>query len=486
MRKTYILHTLIICLIALRLTAAPRLTVVVAVDGLSDPMLEQYGGQLVEGGIQRLLSEGLRTSCHFDHKLYGGSEAIATLMTGTTPAQHNYCADGYFSLADQRVHPSLEDKQVHGICTADQLSPKAIGVPMLTDEMRIRYGADSKLYSLGLHPNTTILMAGHAAQGCCWLNPEQQKWATTTAYPRGLLAMADEDNTNGTVSSTLAKTWTALLPYSEYDYATAEEQKRGFSYTGTKYPLLTPASNELVLHLAERLVRSEQMGLDDTPDMLCLELTCRTPQAQSDMIRSAEQEDMLIRLNIQLGRLMDTLDQLVGSSYYRVVLVGIPHLGFGPEAYRQANLATHTIDMDRVTALMNTYLVALYGNERWVDGCYLNALFLNHKAITKHKLSPETIQRQVADLLRDAEGIDMTYTRSEFMHSPLAHTLGRRYMGDVLFTLRPLWRFTHSEPMADDLIIEPHVTSPVLMSHRSTRAYNEQLDAADILSLILR
>jgi hypothetical protein len=48
-------------------------------------------------------------------------------------------------------------------------------------------------------------------------------------------------------------------------------------------------------------------------------------------------------------------------------------------------------------ALVNTYLMAIYGQDRWIEGYYGKNIFLNKKKDEEKKLNFREIQQQVAD-----------------------------------------------------------------------------------------
>ena len=110
MRKTCLYYTLIACLCALSLQAAPRLTVVAVVDGLTTENLSTLRLYWSPGGLRTLSEEAFQTSVAFPHLVYGGNETTATLVTGTTPDLHGYTMDRYFMRRERKVYPMYSKK----------------------------------------------------------------------------------------------------------------------------------------------------------------------------------------------------------------------------------------------------------------------------------------------------------------------------------------------------------------------------------------
>ena len=213
------------------------------------------------------------------------------------------------------------------------------------------------------------------------------------------------------------------------------------------------------------------MGTDQTPDLLMLELTTITPTAQSDYIRSAEQEDMYLCLNQDLGFLMEQLDKRIGHDNYEILLVGRPVLGTSKEVMQSAQLPVRQFNVDQAAALTSTYLMAIYGHERWVDGGFGHSIYLNRTLIEQKRLSLETIQRQVANFLMDFEGVQLAFPQAEVLTNPLfMQSLNKRSVGDVYFTLQPGWQLLANDKTTIDYIIDNQPTAPLLLWSGSLRA----------------
>ena len=157
-------------LLALCLQAAPRLTVVAVVDGLTAENLMALRPYWQQGGLRTLSEEAYQTTIGYPHLVYGGNETTATVLTGVTPDRHGYTMDAYFLRRNRQIHPMLEDKEVRGIGTTCRISPQALPAQTMTDRMRLLY-PQAKIYAIGLTPETSVLLAGHAANACCWRYP---------------------------------------------------------------------------------------------------------------------------------------------------------------------------------------------------------------------------------------------------------------------------------------------------------------------------
>lgn len=490
MRTTH-LHTSLIALIAilysLNINALPRLTVVVVVDGMTQENLTDLRSYWPAGGLRTLSEEAYQTTIDFPHLVYGGQETTATLMTGTTPSHHGIMADTYFSRTDRNVHATLEDRQAAGIGTDLDLSPRSLLSVSLSDEWRIQQGTQAKIYAIGLQPEATVLMAGHAANACCWLDSREQKWATTSFYAEGLPAAADAMNVSGRIAELANRPWTPRMDVSMYMRPTPEERKKPFSYTPNAQLLHTPAANTLVIEMALALQKDLQLGADNTPDLLLLQLTTLSPRATSDALASAEQEDMYLGINQDLGFLMEQLNRRIGKAQYQLLVVGRPVLGYSAQTLEMAGLPVRHFNVDRAAALTGTYLMAMYGHERWVDGGYGPFIYLNRTLIEQKRLSLETFQRQVANFLMDFEGVQVAFPIHEAITSDDRTSIYRKHAGDVYFQLQDNWLLDSDERTTYDRVIQSCPTAPLLLWSGTLRTFPEgDLHATDVKSLIMK
>ena len=485
MRKIHLYTTLILSVISSFALAAPRLTVVAVVDGLTTENLTLLRPYWQQGGLRTLSEEAFQTTVAYPHLVYGGNETTATLVTGVTPDRHGYSMDTYFLRRDRKTHAMLEDESVHGIGTKLQLSAKALLSQTMTDKMRLRY-PNAKIYAIGIHPETSVLLAGHAANACCWIDAPTQQWVATAAYSEGLPSAAYEQNKNGRIAELAAHQWTPRMDIPTYTNPTPQERKKGFSYNVSDVLLQAPEANTLVIELALEIQKAEKLGLDATPDILMLELNTLSPAAGSDYIASAEHEDMYLRLNQDLGFLMEQLDRRIGRAGYQILLVGRPVLGIDAQSLSDIHMPVQAFNADRAAALTGTYLMALYGHERWIDGAYGQSIYLNRTLIEQKRLSLETIQRQVANFLMDFEGVQIALPSYEAVRYPiLGASLCKRHTGDVVFLLEPGWQLLQDEKHTVDRVIDDKPSSPLLLWSGTLRPMpQEPLDATNIADLI--
>lgn len=461
----------------------PRLVVAVVVDGLHQQNMTLLEPYFEQGGLRTLQKEGCCIpQLYFPQLINGGVESVATICTGTTPYYHGISEDYYFDSEERKIYSILTDYGQTGIGTTEQISARNLLSSTISDQLKLKYGEKSKVYAVGIDAAETVVMAGHSANAAAWIDDANMRWISTSYYTEGLSPWADEMNINERFSQIAAREWQPRLTYDMYIWPTEKEKKdKGFEYTGNQFQnknathtILknTPAANALVIELALKIQEKEKLGIDLQPDMLLLQLTTQTPTVQSDLIHSAEQEDMYMRLNQDLGFLITQLTKHISKEHLLIMVIGKPNIGELNESYMQNNVPIGLFNVGRSAALINTYLMALYGHERWIDGSYNNRIFLNRRLIEEKKLNLADMQTQVANFLLEFEGVQSAFTASQitgltgnaYNHlDEIRNSYNKKSGGDVIFTLQPGWVVADEKNKPIDAISELRPTVPLYL-----------------------
>lgn len=479
--KTFILVIFLTFSIASNASTRPRLLVQVVIDGLQYENLTLLEKYFPAGGLRTILNESQYVPyMEFPHQNYGGIENVATFCTGTIPFFHGISEKYFFNRNIEAVENTLTDKLQFGIGTHEQLSPSALLSSTLSDELKIQMGEKSKVYAVGVDADATILLAGHAGDGAIWINDEQLKWASSTYYNKGFIACADQMNMNGEFELLASRKWESQFPPESYLKPNARElKKNGFTYKGTQLfkkndpkTILksTSHANNLVVNLALKIQEQEHLGNDQFPDILSLHLTTQTPLSESDRISSAEQEEMYIRINQDLGFLLEQLEKRVGKEKLLLVVMGKPLHGSSATQNETYQIPNGKFNIDRAAALINTYLMAKYGHERWILGSNNQQIYLNRLLIEKKEMKLEDLEKQVANFLMEFEGVQTAFTTTEVKNwgnnmdnkmTLLRNSYNKNTSGDVQYTLQPGWAVTDSNGKVVCKLSEMNATAPI-------------------------
>ncbi|MDR3137290.1 MAG: alkaline phosphatase family protein [Tannerellaceae bacterium] len=423
---------------------APHLVVFIAVDQLRGDYLEYFSATLSQGGFKRLLGAGtVFAGVDFDFPNLDCATAMATLCTGTNPALHGIDGSRAFDFDTEREYSILYDADFLGNYTDNHFSPKALISSTFGDELKIASKGRSQVFAIAATPEAAILSAGHAGDAAFWIDDANGKWATTTFY-RDLPWYVDRYN-NGpeALSARLgAMVWVPRLPLEEYCAFPYLLDDLPFRHT---FPPDNPESipdfktspfvNDEITQLAIRFLEFGVLGARPVPDLLAITFHAGLFRPQRDKEYTREVQDLYLRLDANLDTFLQVIDTKVGLSHTLIVLTGTGYFDT-EEDYPETILRHYGVFYPkRCLALLNMYLMAVYGQERkWVRGYHNGQIHLERKAIDDAGLALSTVRHTAADFVREFTGVQEVLT-PDAMDGDVGTHSSRR--GDLILRLQP-------------------------------------------------
>ncbi|MPN10170.1 Calcium-transporting ATPase [bioreactor metagenome] len=204
----------------------------------------------------------------------------------------------------------------------------------------------------------------------------------------------------------------------------------------------------MVAELGLRIFREEKLGLDQFTDALMLEFTVRTPFEKKLSVQSLEKEDMYLRLDNELQFLIQKIESNIGKENVLFVLFGNQTSSYSPEELLENNIYAGYFNANRSMALLSSYLMAIYGPEKWIQGYYAKHIYLNKQLIEEKKIDFNEIQGVAKEFLLEFEGVQSAYSFSQLMNiaagadTEMAKIRNSNYKnsaGDIILTLMPGW-----------------------------------------------
>lgn len=463
-----ILSSLIAILAVTNLEAqqqVPKLVVCITVDQLRGDYIEYFYNTFGERGFKRLLNEGkVYSNIHFEFSNIDEASAFATLFTGSNPCFNGISSNYKYDFEKEREFSILYDPAYLGNYTRDNYSPKALFSSTIGDELKIASKGRSDVYAIAPNPEAAILSGGHAANGVFWIDDNNGKWATTTYY-KGVPWYVDRYNSGvESLSARLSKmVWTPSLSTSQLNAFPYVLDEIPFKYTFHEkelncYPKLktTPFVNKEVNRLALQFLEYGGFGTRTCPDLLSVTYYAGNYRGNMNKEYSYEIQDTYYQLDKDIEQLLDAIDKKVCLSKTLVVFTGSGYYK-SEEEYTQeldSYIAGGEFHPKRCVALLNMYLMALYGQQTsWVKGFYDNQIYLNRKAIEDAKLDLAEIQNKSAAFLKEFSGVQHVTTDHSLVFGDWnegtakfregTHHLGR---GDLIIELQPGWKINNDNP----------------------------------------
>lgn len=442
----------------------PRLVVGIMVDGLQHNHLQQLWTRFNGNGFKRLVSGGVSFSDMTSNTTsYGNAADIATVFTGTVPHYHGITGDRVWHSPTGELSSVFRDKTQAGIQSHLQLSARAMEASTWVDELMMAGRTRSKSFVVAINAEDAIAMGGHTATGAVWLDEVYLRWGSTDYYSGGMPWQAAQMNSANVVKETADRNWQALFFPRTYLAAFSDPNLKDFNYkpsdkqkgSGSASILkTTPMANMLVADLAAKLLKEHDLGKDLHPDALLLQFTVRTPGGETSSLNSMEKEDMYLRLDNAIQELISNTEAAAGAGNVLFVLYGSQTDTHTPADLKRFNFHAGYYNSFRSMALLNSYLMAVYGQEKWVKNYYGRHLFLNRELIEEKGHDFRKFQQLVADFVSEFEGVQNAWPLHQLLQLPvhpdtemarLRNSVHRKTAGDVVLLLKPGWLETDDQ-----------------------------------------
>jgi predicted AlkP superfamily pyrophosphatase or phosphodiesterase len=321
----------------------PRLVVLIVVDQMRADYVDKFRGQWT-GGLKRMVDEGawFRAAAY----PYAATETCpghATISSGAFPQNHGMVANAWWDRAEQKMVTCTSDTSAKNIGYAGMSvtggdSAVRMELPSFAEELKFQTGGATRVVTLSLKARAAITMAGHKGDSATWVDGATGAWETSSVY--GAMPFVEEYAQKHPVSEDYGKTWALSLPASSYWYdekalgaAQIDGWTPGFPHAlrgkeGSSKPdqaffeqwAASPFADTALTRLAENAIDSLGLGKSGGTDFLGVSYSSVDYVGHTFGPRSWEIQDVLVRLDKDLGELLKHLDEKVGRGKYVVAL----------------------------------------------------------------------------------------------------------------------------------------------------------------------
>lgn len=453
-------------------TMAPKLVVGITIDQLRADYLEAFAALYGEKGFKRLWKEGrVYSNVAYSFSPVDRASAMAALYSGAPPARNGIVAGQWLDRSTLRVITCVDDRDFTGYYTAENTSPKHLKVSTLTDELKVATKGHSIVYAIAPHRDEAVMAAGHAADGAYWLNELTGKWCSTTYYgifPHWLSVYNDKNSTDTRIEGIC---WEPLYDKDVYDNPSKES---GFSYSFTdfrKYRRLrtSPCINEEVNRVAEACLHGGKLGADQVTDFLSVSYTAGSFQRESGKYSYLEMQDTYARLDKDIASLLEAIDKRVGLSNTLVFLTSTGYVDNEPTDESVYRIPTGEFHIHRAAALLNMYLMALYGDGQYVEAYDGLHLYIDRKLVEKKQLRLKEVLDRSAEFLADLSGVQRVYTFYDLMSgdwSPEFTRVRNAYnplcSGDLTVEVCAGWKLLDANGLHTSTVRQAHINFPLI------------------------
>jgi predicted AlkP superfamily pyrophosphatase or phosphodiesterase len=443
----------------------PRLVVLLVADQFRADFLDQYGRQWT-GGLHRMVTQGaVFTRAAYPYAITKTCAGHATISTGTPPSIHGMIDNDWWDVTAHREQGCTVDRTVTDIPyggrpARERHSAALMMAPAFADELQ-RQIAGARVVSVALKPRSAIGLGGHGGAGSTVVWEEDNgTWATSTAYPQGRSPDVDEFVTANPQSAMRGQIWDRLLPPGAYRYqddAPGELAPRVFPHlmTGlTDGAYLdrwerSPYADAFVADLGRLLTARQALGQKDgRTDMLAMSFAAPDYVGHHWGPRSHEVQDILIRLDRQLGQLFDQLDATIGRDQYVVAFSSDHGVGILPEQGEDVmGVAGGRIDKLNVAKVVDLALAGRFGQQSYVEAVTSTYIYFRPGVLERIE-STDGAKRTVELAVRNIPGIERMYWASDLaattptsdrMLTGLRKSYFPTRSGQLVYLPRPNW-----------------------------------------------
>jgi len=414
------------------LLAAPSLIVVVSFDQMRGDFAARFAPFYQSkkgGGFGRLQREGLDyKQCYYRHASNITGPGHASLLTGCYPAKTGIVGNDFCDGASLTC----------GYCVRDDsttFSARNLKVPTLSDALRVR-SPKSKTVSIALKDRAAILMAGHSANACLWVDAQSLMFETSAAYPTPTWLRSLNARVRDSIAACENRAWSAIIPVSLNPAVDSVSEEGSYPTGGTTFPhvlpqrthekfaasfLISPFSMNVLFDAAMQAMDREKLGKDRYTDILCIGVSSTDYVGHVYGPDSREIQELYVHADMAMERLIHHLDKRIGRNKYLLVVTSdhgvapIPELIKNQAVQQRAEIDAGRISRKHMKTFVDSVITSIIGPPT-VGGSHIRQAFEPSIYLELSKLD-ETRKREVignvVEALRGYPGLGVVASSHE-------------------------------------------------------------------------
>ncbi len=394
-----------------------RLVVLIVADQLPSWFFEK-NLSMFRHGIRRLLDAGVYyPEAVFPHAATFTAVGHATLATGARPSVSGILSNRWYHRDIKAVRSSVFDSD-HKLFTlnpkepvmAPGVSPSMLRVKTVGDMLKKHTENRGKVVAVSLKDRAAVLTGGKKADLAIWYsNQVDPPIMTTSAYyrnvpPEWLRVLNERFDMKGKLS----RVWRPLASETEGAGKDGiEERQNAFEHSpfrsGNPAREIRnfPAGDRLVFKTALAAIDGEKLGKDDIPDFLAVSFSTPDYVGHKWGQESPEMRDIMMRLDVKIGRFLEELDRKVGKGSYAVVFTS----DHGAPPSRVKGKRIVRVPPQTIAAAAAKGATDTAGKGRWIEAVANPYVTLTAEAMDLPEDKRNDLITGVMDSLRRVEGI---------------------------------------------------------------------------------
>ncbi len=449
----------------------PRLVVLISIDQFRPDYLTRFARHFGSGGFRRFLEGGaVYRNAAYSHLPTFTCPGHATIASGAHPAVSGIVGNRWFDRESGRVVGCVDPL---GVTDQTERSPRSMLVTTVGDELELATNGAAKVIGLGLKDYAAMTLTGRLGDLALWYDRGTGQWKSSSHYlgEDGVLPdWVAQLNEEGPAKRFEGGVWEPLLGPEAYrdanpDPVYEQDQEAPYGY-GWRFPhrlgtsdeggvfharvVASPFGNDLLLDAARRAVEREEMGRDETPDLLALSLSSNDYVGHFFGPSSPEVIDASVRTDRQLAEFAGFLLERVARRDLLLVVTSDHGVQYVPREIRDKGGFAGRVFHEDLEGAVQGALRSRFGEGDWVLAVLDLDVYLNRSLIEQRGLDAAVVERAAAEAAQELEGIQQAFTRSQILAGRLPPgDLGERVAasfhpkrsGDLVLAYASNWFF---------------------------------------------
>ncbi|WP_321996923.1 alkaline phosphatase family protein [Draconibacterium orientale] len=450
----------------------PKVVIGIVVENMRPDYIQRYWEKFQPNGFKKIYTQGavcqnVKLTLHEQNYASG----TATLFTGVHPSIHGIVSNNWYDRLKKKEIDSTEDDYYFTVgadTKAGAASPQNLLSTTLTDNLKILSGGKAKIFSAALNRESAIFAAGHAADGAYWFDTESGRMISSSFYVSTFPDWVRLFNSENYADIYSHRTWTTLLPETEYSESLRDDYllERGyfgefntFPHSINKYinrtsdfrPFkTTPSANMMIKDFTLRLLENEEIGTDNITDFVTAVFSSMDYENGSFGPASLEMEDTYLYLDQYIGELIDAAEQKFGKDNVLFFLTANTSASYPVEYLKEEfHLTVDYFNVESAIALLTSYLNITYGEQKWIEHYSDLQLYLDHDIINKNdNVSLNELREVSSNFINQFTGVQVSMPAFQLeqgssangLFEPLYNTYHKNRSGDFIYTLKEGWQ----------------------------------------------
>lgn len=449
----------------------PKVIVGIVVDQMKQEYIWRFQGDFGNEGFNRLINQGfMAKNGHYNYAATSTGPGHASVYTGTTPSVHGIVNNSWYNRKLGKSLYCAEDSTVRavgGSARAGRISPANLYSSTITDELKLSTQKQAKVIAMSIKDRGSALPGGHYSDGSYWYDSNTGNFMTSTYYMDELPAWVQAFNEERWAEKYLEQQWTLSKDSSAYTESGPDNSPYERGFRGKETPTFpydlaelnplngklgmiasTPYGNTMLTDLALAAIDAEGLGKDEVTDFLAVSYSSPDYIGHNFGPQSKEIHDTYIKLDLEIARLLNKLDQTVGEGNYVVFLSADHAVAENSIRMKDDGFRADNIDSRAFGNYITMEVFKKYGDAEWFDVAAGMDLFLDHEVVAQQGQDLYEMQLFVSQKAMEFEGVYLALpgtdlirnSYSDQMRSLMQNAYHPKESGDVKLIMDPAWQ----------------------------------------------